>query len=113
MVKGLPDSLDQQVRAAYGEQGPLLGVTMAELEDVALILQRAVLDDWARGVTAVPKARLPQSQLCPDCGRECQGADSARRDSQMRAEEFELHGPECYCSACRRAFSPSAHSIAR
>ncbi len=86
MVKDLRDSLEQQSRAAYGEQGPPLGVTMAEIEDVALILQQAALEGWARGITAVPKERMRQQQPCPDCRRECQVADSKRRDIQTRSQ---------------------------
>jgi hypothetical protein len=93
-------------RRAFGERGPDLKVTLADMEQFLGPLVEAM----ARGFLAVSAAeqtqRLPDTLPCPACGRECLRSDG---DRTLRGEHgpFSWSEPRCYCEHCERSFFPS------
>ena len=93
-------------RRAFGERGPDLKVTLADLEQFL----RPIVEAMAGGFLAVSAQeqtqRLGTSQPCPTCGRECSRSEHQRT---LRGElgSFAWSEPKCYCSYCERSFFPS------
>ena len=94
-------------RRAFGERGPDLKVTLADLEQFL----RPMIEAMAGGFLAVSAQeqtqRLAESLPCPTCGRACSRAEHRRT---LRGEQgaFSWSEPKCYCSYCERSFFPSA-----
>ncbi len=106
---------------AYGPEGPGLDVDLAGMEELALMMQQALLAGLCKELTRRQAERLPARQPCPDCGRECEvqrpdekpGGKPESRRMQLRGGSFELQEPRCYCRQCRRSFFPSADGASR
>lgn len=104
---------------AYGPEGPGLDVDLATIEDLAVSMQQALLRGMCEALTRQQASRLPETQPCPECGRECavkqpDPASQERRSRPMRLRggSFQLAEPHCYCRQCRRSFFPSAECVA-
>jgi len=122
---------------AYGPEGPGLDVDLAGMEELATIMQHALLAGFCEEMTQRQADRLPATQACPECGCECEvesfpkpaaGAEPAAaqekeqeppdkkppepRRMQLRHGSFALQEPSCYCRRCRRSFFPSTDGIA-
>lgn len=108
---------------AYGpdpeEAPPGLDVDLATLEDLAVTLQQALLQGMCEQLTGRQATRLPASQPCPDCGRECEVKPpppdepdwkASSRPMHTRGGAFQLADPSCYCRSCRRVPLPRAGS---
>ena len=95
-------------RQAFGEQGPDLNVTMADLE----ICLRPVVEALAEGFLSVAAeqqtGRLAETLPCPSCGRAC---PKSHRERTLKGEHgpFTWGEPVCYCDDCERSFFPSAN----
>jgi hypothetical protein len=94
-------------RSAFGERGPDLKVTLADLEQ----LLRPIVVAMAGGFLSVSaegqSQRLGESLPCPTCGRPCSRSD---QDRTLQTEQgpFTWSEPRCYCLHCERSFFPSA-----
>ena len=95
-------------REAFGEQGPDLKVTMADLE----ICLRPVVEALAEGFLSVAAeqqtGRLAETLPCPSCGRAC---PKSHHERTLTGEHgpFTWVEPVCYCDECERSFFPSAN----
>lgn len=109
---------------AYGPQGPGLDVDLAGMEELATMMQQALLEGLCEELTQRQAERLPATQPCPGCGGECEvqrpeetPADSSGKRKEprrmlLRGGSFGLAEPRCYCRRCRRSFFPSADGAA-
>jgi hypothetical protein len=117
LVQGWGKMLAEQ---AYGAEGPGLDVDLAGMEELAVTMQQALLKGLCEELTRRQAERLPETQPCPDCGRECpverpderRGGKGSSRPMRLRGGCFELEEPWCYCRHCRRSFFPSADGSA-
>ena len=107
---------------SYGPEGPGFDVDLTGMEELATVMQMALLEGLCEGLTQRQAQRLPKTQPCPDCGCECevQSAETSRRAGkpaehrrmQLRGGGFSLKEPWCYCQPCRRSFFPDAPGAA-
>ena len=94
---------------AYGETGPGLDVDLAGLEQIALLLQKGILQGFCEQATTEQARQLTETIPCPQCGEECEVPESPpQRPMTLTGGEFSLAEPQCYCRTCRRSFFPSA-----
>lgn len=94
-------------RRAFGERGPDLNVTLADIEQFLRPLVEAMAGGFLAVSAKEQTQRLAETMPCPDCGRECPRSDHERT---LRAEHgaFTWSEPVCDCSHCERSFFPSA-----
>lgn len=94
-------------RQAFGEKGPDLQVSLADLEQLLRPIVSAVAEGFLSRSAEEQTQRLAETLACPDCGRECPRAESGRT---MRGEHarFTWNEVVCHCSHCERNFFPSA-----
>lgn len=108
---------------AYGPEGPGLDVDLTTMEDLAVRMQRALLQGMCEQLTRKQAGHLPHTVPCPGCGRECEvepprppdcgeKEEGSTRPMQTRGGAFELAEPRCHCRSCRRSFFPSADRAA-
>jgi len=126
---------------AYGPEGPGFDVDLAGMEELATIMQQALLEGFCEEMTQRQADRLPETQACPQCGSECEvepctesaegagpmedepAADEPAQKTpgkkppgprcmQLRHGTFKLKESACYCRRCRRYFFPSADGLA-
>jgi len=105
---------------AYGEKGPGLEVTLTEMEDLVVEVQRAFGKGMCEELTSRQAQQLPETLPCPACGRECrverpeEGEEKEKRTRriQTRSGSFDLVEPRAYCRHCRRSFFPSTGGVA-
>jgi hypothetical protein len=82
-------------------------VRFSDLEAVGHALGRAVAQHTTERLVLAQAARLTEPQPCPSCGRRCPVV-SRQRELETVDGPIPLTEPVCHCSACRRAFFPSA-----
>ena len=94
-------------RRAFGERGPDLNVSLADIEQFLRPLVEAMASGFLAVSAKEQTQRLAETMPCPDCGRECPRSDHQRT---LRAEHgsFTWSEPVCDCSHCERSFFPSA-----
>lgn len=109
---------------AYGPDGPGLDVDLAGMEELATMMQQALLSGLCEELTQRQLQRLAATQACPECGCECEvqspeetpdessGRTKVPRRMQLRGGSFGLKEPRCYCRRCRRSFFPSTDGAA-
>ena len=95
----------------YGEEGPPLETTFAEIEQFGHQAGRML----GRGIDAHLVARhashFIDEQACPSCDERSPPEESPHERSVQTADgDVTLHEPTCRCSSCRRDFFPSASS---
>lgn len=95
-------------RQAFGERGPDLQVTLADLEQFLRPLMAAMAGGFLAVSAEEQTGRLSRALPCPTCGRECLRSERPRT---LRAEQGSLtwSEPVCYCSRCERSFFPPAN----
>jgi NADH pyrophosphatase NudC (nudix superfamily) len=94
-------------RRAFGERGPDLKVTLADLEQFLRPLVEAMAGGFLAISAEEQTQRLPETLPCPTCGRECSRSEHGRA---LVAEQgpFTWCEPVCHCEHCERSFFPSA-----
>lgn len=97
-------------RQAFGEQGPDLKVTLADLELLLRPMVEALAGGFLTGSAEGQAQRLSDSLPCPTCGREC---SLSTADRTLRAEHgsFTWAEPQCCCPHCERFFFPPADRV--
>jgi hypothetical protein len=92
---------------AFGEKGPDLKMTLADLEQALKPLVQAMAAGFLSAATREQAGRLSDTQACPTCGREC---PQKRRERKMTGENGPFTWPEpvCHCEHCERSFFPPA-----
>ena len=93
-------------RRAFGERGPDLNVTLADLEQFLRPLVQAMASGFLATSAEEQTERLAETLPCPTCGRECSREEQERT---LTAEEgpFTWSEPACHCTHCDRSFFPS------
>lgn len=94
-------------RRAFGEHGPDLKVTLADMEQFMRPLVEALTGGFLAVSTQDQTQRLAQTLPCPTCGRACSRSEHKRT---LRGEHgpFTWSEPVCHCEHCERSFFPSA-----
>ncbi len=97
-------------RRAFGERGPDLKVTLADLEQFLRPMVAALADGFLTVSAEEQTQRLANTLPCPTCGRECSRSEQERT---LRGEHgsFTWSEPQCYCPHCKRSFFPSANRV--
>jgi hypothetical protein len=97
-------------RHAFGERGPDLKVTLADMEQFLGPLVEAMAGGFLGVSAAEQTQRLPDTLPCPACGRAC---SRAVVDRTLRGEHgpFTWSEPRCYCEPCERSFFPSTDRV--
>jgi Zn finger protein HypA/HybF involved in hydrogenase expression len=98
---------------AFGEQGPGLDVTLADLEGFF----DSFVKGFARGAYAEAVERqaeqVPERAECPECGSECTRQKPPRaRPMQTVHGPFQWEEPRHFCPRCARLFFPPATGVA-
>ncbi len=96
-------------REKYGEEGPPLELTWAEIEEVGHEVGRLTATEVDQTLQREHAEHFDQPHPCPTCGRVC-STSVKHRDLQTRDGTADLAEPACSCPACERAFFPAAHS---
>lgn len=113
-VEALAERMGREVAVkAFGEQGPGLDVSLADLEG----LFDKFVKGFAQGAYAEAVARqaqqVPERAECPECGSEC----ARRRPPRARPMQT-VHGgfvwqePQHFCPRCTRLFFPATTGAA-
>lgn len=94
-------------RRSFGERGPDLNVTLADLEGFLRPLVQAMAGGFLAVSAGEQAERLAETLPCPTCGRECSREEQERT---LTAAEGPLtwSEPVCDCEHCERSFFPSA-----
>ena len=96
-------------KRAFGEQGPDLHTSLADLEELLGPILKQMAAGYLRAAVSDQAERLPDEAPCPTCGVGCAVA-RAEGARQMTTE----HGDFCFvervghCDRCGRSFFPSA-----
>ncbi len=107
LVRLLGQNLSHQ---AFGEQGPDLKMTLADLERRLKPLVDALASGFLSAATGEQAQRLIDIQPCPTCGREC---SRIPRERTILGEygSFTWPEPTYHCEYCERSFFPSADRV--
>lgn len=94
---------------AYGPDGLPWGTRFSDAEDLAVqvgdLLAREILQLALQGQAARP--RPDELTACPSCGGPLEGRPAQPRTVLSRRGDVSWDEPNCFCTRCRRAFSPS------
>ncbi len=93
-------------RRSFGERGPDLNVTLADLEQFLRPLVQAMAGGFLAVSAGEQAQRLAETLPCPTCGRECSREE---RERTLTAADGPLawSEPVCHCEHCERSFFPS------
>lgn len=97
-------------RQAFGERGPDLKVTLADLEEFLGPMVEALAGGFLGVSVEEQTHRLAETLPCPNCGRECSVA-TEERTMRGALGEFTWPEPRCHCDRCERSFFPSAAGL--
>lgn len=100
----------EQVARITFDEGVGLDVDLFRIEELAAIAAREVVRGVVETTTADQCQSLGEEHACPGCGRMCH-LDHRSRPVQVRGGAANLKEPTGFCSACRRAFFPSAPRV--
>lgn len=88
-------------------EGPGSDVTLADMEEVAMVASRALVRGAVEAMAGSQGERLGKEVACPTCGKMC-SLEVAPRRMFVRGGEAVLREPVGHCSRCRRDFFPAA-----
>ena len=91
-------------------EGPGLDVTLADMEEIAVMASKAVVEGAVETMTEEQSQALGQREPCPTCGRVCE-LKRKPRPVVVRGGTATLDEPVGHCPTCRRDFFPSASGI--
>lgn len=93
----------------FGEQGPDLQTSLADLEELLGPVLQRVTAGYLRTAVSEQAERLPGQVPCPTCGRECipTAPDQLRRMTTEHGD-FCFAERTCFCDRCQRSFFPAA-----
>lgn len=91
----------------YGEDGPPLQTTFAEIEDIGHELGKMVATEFDQIMQRQHAEKYDQEHPCPQCEKPC-GPNVKHRDLTTRDGTADLSEPELHCVSCERSFFPSA-----
>lgn len=96
-------------RKAFGENGPDLETSLADLEALLGPVLKQMTAGYLRTAVAEQVERLPDEAPCPTCGQGC-ALVVGDRPRRMTTEhgDFGFREPGCFCDRCGRSFFPAA-----
>ena len=93
---------------AFGEQGPDLDTSLADMEQLLGPLLEQLAAGFLRQSVSQQGERLPDEVPCPTCGAECVPTDDDKpRTMTTEHGDFRFAEPSCHCDRCQRSFFPS------
>lgn len=95
-------------RRSFGERGPDLNVTLADLEQFLRPLVQAMAGGFLAVSASEQAQRLAETLPCPTCGREC-SREEHKRTLTAADGPLAWSEPVCHCEHCERSFFPSAN----
>ena len=97
---------------AFGEKGPDLETSLADLETLLGPLLERMAAGYFRTSATQQGKRLPGEVPCPTCGEGCAPA-TGERERTITTEHGDFHWQEhtCHCDRCQRSFFPSADRL--
>lgn len=96
-------------KQAFGERGPDLQTSLADLEQVLGPVLEQLAAGFLRSSVAGQSARLPDELACPTCGVGCAAQPEPRERTMTTAHgDFTWQEPACHCDRCQRSFFPAA-----
>jgi DNA-directed RNA polymerase subunit RPC12/RpoP len=100
-------------RKAFGEQGPDLQTSLADLEQLLGPVLERLAAGFLRASVAQQSERLGDELACPTCGREC-AAETDLRERRLTTDhgDFRCPEPAYHCDRCGRSFFPAADGAA-
>ncbi len=90
--------------------GPGLDVTLADMEEIAVMASKAVVEGAVETMSEKQSEVIGQQALCPTCSRVC-ALKRKPRPVVVRGGTATLDEPVGHCPTCRRDFFPSASCI--
>ncbi len=90
--------------------GPGLDVTLADMEEIAVMASKAVVEGAVETMTEKQSEVIGQHAPCPTCSRVCE-LERKPRPVVVRGGAATLDEPVGHCPTCRRDFFPSASCI--
>ena len=90
----------------YGDGGPPIELTWAEIEDAGHELGKIVATEYDQTVQRQHAEKFDNAQPCPRCGKTSR-ASVKHRDLTTRDGTADLSEPQFHCVACERSFFPS------
>ena len=106
------DELAQLIsREKYGQEGPPIDLTWAEIEDVGHEIGRLAATEVDQTVQRQQADKFDHLHNCPQCSRQC-SPSVKHRALETRDGPADLSEPACYCIACERSFFPSTYPAA-
>lgn len=94
-------------RETFGEGGPPMQTTFAQIEDIGHELGKMVATEFDQIMQRQHAEKYDQEHPCPQCKKNCTSTVK-HRDLTTRDETADLSEPEFRCTACERSFFPSA-----
>ena len=98
-------------KRAFGEEGPGLNVTFAEMETIAVAAARGLTEGTLEQMLAQQGQKVGATVACPECGTPCEVEAESRTLVVHDGVEVEHQEPACECRRCRRSFFPSATAL--
>jgi hypothetical protein len=90
--------------------GPGLDVTLADMEEIAILASRRIVQGALETMTDSQAREFADTAACPLCGRACP-LRRRRRPMVVRGGDAILDEPVGHCPSCRRDFFPSASGV--
>jgi hypothetical protein len=95
----------------YGDAGPPIDLTWAEIEDAGHELGKLVATEYDQTMQRQQAEKFDTPHDCPQCGKRASPCVK-HRDLTTRDGTADLSEPELHCVACERSFFPSANRTA-
>ena len=91
-------------------EGPGPDVTLADMEEIAVMASKAVVEGAVETMTEKQSEAIGQQEPCLTCGRVCE-LKRKPRTVVVRGGTATLDEPVGHCPTCRRDFFPSASGV--
>ena len=93
----------------YGQDGPPIETTWAEIEDAGHELGKLVATEYDQLMQRQHAEKFDVTHPCPQCGKQA-GPSVKHRELTTRDGAADLYEPELHCVSCERSFFPSKDS---
>lgn len=106
------ECIDAIAACAFGDDGPPLETTFAEIEAFSHEAGRMIARGLDEQLTVQHAEHFQGPATCPGCQTSCDPQENpATRELQTTDGQVALHEPVYHCSVCHRDFFPSAFGV--